>query len=170
MQIDFINQWYKNNNISMIQRTTVDRYFVPDVNIFYTSAAYRWYLTKSVKRQFTDSIYLVSVFGDFSSYETFASAAKEPKKSYYIIGYLDTTQGMQYDPKVDANHFTFFAKDKAGIKNKVIFNGEKPRDIEKSEQIVMMGYMDGDTFHCSKIQMKCPSKYKKDQVVVGKQG
>ena len=113
---------------------------------------------------------LISVFGDFSSYETFASAAKDPKKSYYIIGYLDTTQGMQYDPRIDANHFTFFAKDKSGLKNKVIFNGEKPRDIEKSEQIVMMGYMDGETFHCSKIQMKCPSKYKKDQIVVGKQG
>ena len=111
---------------------------------------------------------LISVFGDFSSYETFASAAKDPKKSYYIIGTLDTTQGMHYDPKVDANHFTFFAKDKAGTESKVIFNGEKPRDIEKSEQIVMMGYMDGDTFHCSKIQMKCPSKYKKDQVAVGK--
>lgn len=110
---------------------------------------------------------LISIFGDFSSYETFASAAKEPKKSYYIIGTLDTTQAMQYDPKVDANHFTFHAKDKAGNMNKVIFNGEKPRDIEKSEQIVMMGYMDEGTFHCSRIQMKCPSKYKKDQVAVG---
>jgi cytochrome c-type biogenesis protein CcmE len=111
---------------------------------------------------------LISIFGDFSSYETFASAAKEPKKSYYIIGTLDTTQSMHYDPKVDANHFTFYAKDKAGNPSKVIFNGEKPRDIEKSEQIVMMGYMDEGTFHCSRIQMKCPSKYKKDQVVVGK--
>ncbi|MCF8450417.1 MAG: cytochrome c maturation protein CcmE [Taibaiella sp.] len=113
---------------------------------------------------------LISVFGDFSSYETFASAAKEPKKSYYIIGTLDTTQAMHYDPRTDANHFTFVAKDKAGSKNKVIFNGEKPRDIEKSEQIVMMGYMDEGTFHCSRIQMKCPSKYKKDQIAVGNNG
>ncbi len=110
---------------------------------------------------------LISIFGDFSSYETFESAAREPRKSYYIIGNLDTTQAMHYDPKVDANHFTFFATDKAGNKSKVIFNGEKPRDIEKSEQIVMMGYMDGETFHCSRIQMKCPSKYKKDQIAVG---
>jgi hypothetical protein len=27
--------------------------------------------------------------------------------------------------------------------------------------------MDGTVFRCSKIQMKCPSKYKKDQVAVG---
>lgn len=110
---------------------------------------------------------LVSVFGDFSTYETFASAAKQPGKSYYVIGYLDKGKEMSYDPKVDANHFTFYAKDKSGNMNKVIFNGEKPRDIEKSEQIVMLGYLDGETFHCSRIQMKCPSKYKKDMVAVG---
>lgn len=111
---------------------------------------------------------LISIFGDFSTYETFASASKSPGKSYYIIGTLDKSQAMTYDPKVDANHFTFFAKDKAGNMNKVIFNGEKPRDIEKSEQIVMMGYTDGSVFHCSRIQMKCPSKYKKDMIAEGR--
>lgn len=110
---------------------------------------------------------LVSAFGSFSTYETFASAAKQPGKSYYVIGYLEKDKEMNYDPKVDANHFTFYAKDKAGNMNKVIFNGEKPRDIEKSEQIVMLGYLDGGTFHCSRIQMKCPSKYKKDMVAEG---
>jgi cytochrome c-type biogenesis protein CcmE len=110
---------------------------------------------------------LVSVFGDFSTYETFASAAKQPGKTYYVIGMLEKGKEMQYDPKVDANHFTFYAKDKAGNMNKVVFNGEKPRDIEKSEQIVMLGYLDAGTFHCSRIQMKGPSKYKKDMVAVG---
>ena len=110
---------------------------------------------------------LISVFGDFSSYETFTSASKHPGKNYYIIGTLEKNKEMTYDPKVDANHFIFFAKDKVGNMNKVIFNGEKPRDIEKSEQIVMMGYVDGQVFHCSRIQMKCPSKYKKDMVAVG---
>ena len=111
---------------------------------------------------------LISVFGDFSSYETFLSAAKKPGKNYYIIGTLEKSKEMTYDPKIDANHFTFYAKDKSGSMNKVIFNGEKPRDIEKSEQIVMMGAMDGDTFRCSRIQMKCPSKYKKDMVAEGR--
>ena len=113
---------------------------------------------------------LISVFGDFSSYETFTSAAQKPGKSYYIIGTLEKDKEMTYDPKVDANHFIFYAKDKAGNMNKVIFNGEKPRDIEKSEQIVMMGSMTGNEFHCSRIQMKCPSKYKKDMVAVGNNG
>jgi cytochrome c-type biogenesis protein CcmE len=110
---------------------------------------------------------IVSVFGDFSTYETFSSAAQKPGKKYYVIGQLEKGKDMVYDPIKDPNHFMFYAKDKAGNLNKVIFNGEKPRDIEKSEQIVMMGYEEGGTFHCSKIQMKCPSKYKKDMVAVG---
>ena len=110
---------------------------------------------------------LITSFGDFSTYVTFETAAKEPGKKYYVIGMLEKDKAMIYDPKADANHFTFFAKDKAGNVKKVIFNGEKPRDIEKSEQIVMMGYDEGGSFHCSRIQMKCPSKYKKDMVVEG---
>jgi len=110
---------------------------------------------------------VVTMFLDFSTYETFASASKQPGKTYYVIGMLQKDKGMEYDPLKDANHFTFYATDKAGNLNKVIFNGEKPRDIEKSEQIVMTGYEDNGTFHCSKIQMKCPSKYKKDMVAVG---
>jgi len=113
-------------------------------------------------------VVIVSSFGSLSSYETFASAAMHPGKKIYVIGYLQKDKEMIYDPKVDENHFTFFAKDKAGDLHKVVFNGEKPRDIEKSEQIVMMGYDEAGTFHCSRIQMKCPSKYKKDMVAEGK--
>ena len=111
---------------------------------------------------------LVTAFADFSTYETFNSVAKQPGKTYYVIGYLQKDSTMEYNPVKDPNHFMFYAKDKAGNMNKVIFNGEKPRDIEKSEQIVMMGYEDKGTFHCSRIQMKCPSKYKKDMVAEGK--
>jgi len=110
---------------------------------------------------------IVSMFGNFSTYETFASAGKQPGKPYHVIAVMDKSKGMVYDPKVDPNHFTFYAKDKAGNENKVIFNGAKPTDIEKSEQLVMKGYIQEGTFHCSGIQMKCPSKYKKDMVVEG---
>ncbi len=112
---------------------------------------------------------IASVFADFSTYETFGSASSHPGKTYYVIGNLQKDKDMIYDPKIDANHFTFFAKDKEGKMEKIIFNGEKPRDIEKSEQIVMQGSYDHEgKFHCSRIQMKCPSKYKKDMVAEGK--
>lgn len=109
---------------------------------------------------------IVSMFGDFSTYETFASAAQDEGSQYHVIGELVKDKQMVYDPVKDPNHFSFYVEDKGGNVNKVVFNGAKPTDIEKSEQIVMTGYMQGETFHCSKIQMKCPSKYKNDQIAV----
>jgi cytochrome c-type biogenesis protein CcmE len=107
-----------------------------------------------------------ATFLDFSTYETFGSAAKSEGKSFHVIGFLEKNKGIQYDPKTDPNSFTFYAKDKSGSLNKVIFTaGAPPRDIDKSEQLVMKGYMKGQTFYCSGIQMKCPSKYKKDMTV-----
>lgn len=106
---------------------------------------------------------IASTFADFSTYETFASASATPGKSYHVIGFLEKDKPMD---ATDPNRFTFYAKDKSGKVTKVIFNGGKPTDIEKSEQIVMKGFIDEKgEFHCAGIQMKCPSKYKKDQVV-----
>lgn len=110
---------------------------------------------------------VVGSYGKFSTYETFASAAEKPESTFHVVGFLDTTKGQQYDPIKDPNNFTFFAKDKKGATHKVIFNGTKPQDFERSEQLVMTGYMKDGNFHCSKIQMKCPSKYENDQIVIG---
>src|SRR5690606_30903488 len=113
---------------------------------------------------------IVSSFGDFSTYETFSSAAKNEGKSYHVIGFLEKDKPMIYDPVKDPNRFEFFVKDKGGKINKVIFSGAKPTDIERSEQIVMAGYMEGETFRCKKIQMKCPSKYKNEEIAIGTSG
>jgi cytochrome c-type biogenesis protein CcmE len=51
---------------------------------------------------------IVSSYGDASTYETFKVAAENPDREYHIVGKLDTTQQKYYDPKVDANYFTFF--------------------------------------------------------------
>lgn len=113
---------------------------------------------------------IAATFGDFSSYETFATAANEPGKQYHIIGELAKDKGMEYDPVKDPNYFSFFVEDKGGSVHQVVFNGAKPTDIEKSEQIVMTGHMDGEVFRCSKIQMKCPSKYENDQIAMASEG
>ncbi len=110
---------------------------------------------------------VVAMFADFSTYETFASAAKQPGRQFHVMGYLQKDKAMSYDPLKDPNKFTFFVKDKGGNVSEVQFTGAKPTDIEKSEQIVMSGHMDGSVFKCKQIQMKCPSKYKNDQIAVG---
>lgn len=112
---------------------------------------------------------ILSMVGDFSSYETFATAQEKPGKEFQIIGVLDTSENkMMYEPIKDANHFIFYAKDEAGKTSKVIFNGTKPQDFERSEKLTMTGAMNNGEFKCSKILMKCPSKYKTDQVAIGK--
>jgi len=111
---------------------------------------------------------ILSMVGDFSTYETFATADQKPGKEFQIIANLDTlTNKMHYDPIKDANHFVFYAKDEAGLSRKVVFNGTKPQDFERSEKLTMTGSMQNGEFKCSKILMKCPSKYKTDQVAVG---
>ncbi len=102
---------------------------------------------------------MVSLLGNFSSYETFASAAENPQKEFHVVGYLDTAQPMHYDPIEDPNKFTFYAKDQKGNTHKVVLHDSKPQDFEKSEQLVMIGKMQGEQFECSEILMKCPSKY-----------
>ncbi len=111
---------------------------------------------------------IVANFGKFGTYETFASAQAKPGTVYHVIGTLDSAKGMVYDPNIDANRFIFYAKDKEDGVHKVIFNGAKPQDFEKAEQLLMTGYMENGNFHCEKIQMKCPSKYQNDQIVVAK--
>lgn len=110
---------------------------------------------------------IVSKFGDFSTYETFTTAAQNPEKQFHVIGVLEGDRKIDYDPLIDPNHCSFLVRDKGGNVKKVIFNGAKPTDIEKSEQIVMKGKIEGDNFRCTQIQMKCPSKYKNDQIAVG---
>lgn len=115
------------------------------------------------------SIAIISAtFLDFSTYETFTTAAKKNAPAH-VMGVLDKSQPLVYDPVKDPNRCTFYVKDKQGTIKEVVFNGAKPTDIEKSEQLVMSGRMVGDQFHCNSIQMKCPSKYKKESVVVGGQ-
>jgi cytochrome c-type biogenesis protein CcmE len=52
--------------------------------------------------------------------------------------------------------------DQAGKRSKVLYNNAKPTDIERSEGIDLNGYMRNGYFECTKLQMKCPSKYKDD--------
>lgn len=109
---------------------------------------------------------IVSMTGDYSRYETFASAADSPAKDFHIVGELVEDEELYYNPEEDPNYFSFYLKDKAGAERKVVFNGAKPQDFERSEQIVLTGGMDGDVFMASKILMKCPSKYVEDELEV----
>ncbi|ETZ23316.1 cytochrome c maturation protein CcmE [Pedobacter sp. V48] len=113
--------------------------------------------------------FLVSLNADTNSYSTFTEAAKDPKE-FHVMGYWEKEKGTYYDAQKDANHFAFYMKDQKGSVNKVVYNGTKPQDFERSEKLVLIGKMKDDTFYASKILMKCPSKYNNDLVEVKKDG
>ncbi|MFN5363918.1 MAG: cytochrome c maturation protein CcmE [Bacteroidota bacterium] len=46
----------------------------------------------------------------------------------------------------------------------------KPQDFERSESIVLTGEMSGDVFQASEMLLKCPSKYKDQEVYVREKG
>jgi len=101
---------------------------------------------------------IISMIGDYSRYETFATAAAA-NSEFHIVGQLVRQDEMEYNPEKDPNYFSFYLKDKAGEERKVVFRDTKPTDFERAEQIVLTGKMVGNEFHASKILMKCPSKY-----------
>ena len=76
---------------------------------------------------------------------------------------------MVYDPEEDPNSFSFFLRDMNGDERKVILKAAKPQDFEMSEQIVVTGKMAGDDFVATDILMKCPSKYKDEEVYIRSQ-
>lgn len=109
---------------------------------------------------------IITLASDYSQYETFTSAQGETNKDFQVVGYLVKDKEMYYDPQKDPNYFTFWMKDKDSVQCKVILYSPKPQDFERTEQIVAVGRMKEDEFEAKSILMKCPSKYKQDQLVV----
>jgi cytochrome c-type biogenesis protein CcmE len=82
---------------------------------------------------------------DLTTYETFNSAQQKTNKFVVVKVKLDKTAPVEYDQVKNPNLTTFYAVD---------------HDGNKSEGIDLNGYMRDGYFECTKLQMKCPSKYK----------
>ncbi|MFY9308356.1 MAG: cytochrome c maturation protein CcmE [Bacteroidia bacterium] len=102
---------------------------------------------------------ILTTLGNTSSYASFSEAAQAPDNEFHVVGKFNKDKGSVYEPQVNANLFTFYMIDNKGQEKKVILNKNKPQDFERSEQIVLIGKMQGDDFVASEILMKCPSKY-----------
>ncbi len=95
-----------------------------------------------------------------SSYASFNESSKSPGSEFHIVGKLDKSKDMVYNPQKDVNLFTFYMIDNQGTERKVFLHENKPQDFERSEQVVVIGKTKGtDEFDANKILMKCPSKY-----------
>lgn len=108
-------------------------------------------------------IILSTAAEDMSTYSTFADAAHSSKK-VKVVGKLAKDKEMYYNPEKDPNYFSFYVTDAGGEAHKVVLLQEKPQDFELSEQIVLTGKMKGSEFVATDVLMKCPSKYKDEEV------
>ncbi|MGV3557093.1 cytochrome c maturation protein CcmE domain-containing protein [Larkinella arboricola] len=116
---------------------------------------------------------IISTAGDASSYVSFTQAAEMAqsgeKDGVHVVGKLTKdAQGqitnMVYQPQIDPNHFEFTLVDNENRTQKVVYNAPKPQDFDRSEQVVVIGTMNGDHFQADKILLKCPSKYQENKL------
>lgn len=108
---------------------------------------------------------LTSAADDMSTYATFVDAQQSGER-VKIAGQLSKDKEMYYNPEEDPNYFSFYIKDAEGDERKVVLLSEKPQDFELSEQIVLTGSMKGEEFVATDMLMKCPSKYKDEEVYI----
>ncbi len=108
---------------------------------------------------------LMSLSNDVSTFTTFSEAITSGKV-VKISGQLSKDKEMHYDPQTDPNYFTFYMKDSQEQERKVILLSAKPQDFERSESIVLTGKMQGEDFLASDMLMKCPSKYKDEEIYI----
>lgn len=107
---------------------------------------------------------LVMSSKNFSTFATFEMASQTSSR-VKIVGQLSIEDPVIYEPEKNANIFTFYLIDQDGKKKKVVLNEPKPRDFEKSEEIVVTGKLnEDDVFYASEILLKCPSKYAEEKL------
>ncbi len=102
---------------------------------------------------------IVYSLGSNASYANFSEAISNPDTEYHVVGKLNKIPPVNYDPKINADECSFFMTDNKGLEKKVVLHKSVPQDFQKSEQIVVIGKMQGADFHANDILMKCPSKY-----------
>tara|TARA_B100000401_G_scaffold5706_1_gene3606 strand:- start:217 stop:621 length:405 start_codon:yes stop_codon:yes gene_type:complete len=118
-------------------------------------------------------IIIISTFGDASTYVTF-SKAKDVYESgsltkFHVVGKLNKDDDnnieglMKSDDKMS---FTFQMIDEDGMKEKVFYGEPMPPDFLLSEQVVVIGGYENNTFIADDILLKCPSKYTEENIKI----
>ncbi|AKD03041.1 cytochrome c maturation protein CcmE [Pontibacter korlensis] len=118
-------------------------------------------------------VIIMSSVGDASTYVSFGEAIERAEDGdmtkVHVVGRLKKDMqghivGMNYDPLVDPNYFTFMLVDTNRVEQKVVYFNPKPQDFERSEQVVITGNMQNNVFVADKILLKCPSKYVEKEI------
>ena len=104
---------------------------------------------------------------DVSTYSNFQEAISSGER-VKVVGKLVKEKPMEYQPEVNPNVFKFYMTDSKGHEKRIVLAKAKPQDFERSEQIVVTGTIKGNDFYADEILMKCPSKYKEEEIKINK--
>ncbi|MCR9249754.1 MAG: cytochrome c maturation protein CcmE [bacterium] len=115
---------------------------------------------------------IISTTGDASSYKNFTEAKEMAEggnnSAIHVVGTLkkvnDQVVGIQESP--DKLSFYFTMVDQNNVEQKVFRPDPMPTDFLRSEQVVVIGSYREETFVADKILLKCPSKYKEEEVKI----
>ena len=108
---------------------------------------------------------LISASKDVTTYANFDQAARSGER-VKLVGQLVKDRPVEYNPEKDPNYLAFYLRDEADDIRRVVLHTGKPQDFERSEQIVLTGQMKGETFEAADMLLKCPSKYKDQEIYV----
>lgn len=105
---------------------------------------------------------------DSSTYADLGQAFAEPGKEFHVVGTLDRSQPVVYEPSMNASLTEFHINDLKGRNCRVKLAMPKPTDLDRSERVVLIGSADADgTFHAQNMLLKCPSKYNEENKIEG---
>lgn len=113
-------------------------------------------------------VVVISSSGDVSTYATFQQAQSRTE-DVKVVGQLSKDKPITYDPENNPNEFSFYMTDNDAIEKLVVVHKPKPQDFEMSEQIVVTGKISDGQFEASDLLMKCPSKYKNEEIAIKEQ-
>jgi cytochrome c-type biogenesis protein CcmE len=78
------------------------------------------------------------------------------------VGQWIQDRGYSYNRQKDL--FTFYMKDSTQHVEQVHYYDPKPTNFESAEKVVVVGQYQQEGFVAKRILMKCPSKYKNNQL------
>lgn len=114
---------------------------------------------------------IIITAGDASTYVTFSQAKKMSEngknKKIHVVGHLKkgpSGEVVELKPSGDMLSVSFTMIDNEGKEQRVYYNEPMPPDLEKSEQVVVIGSYQEDLFIADKILLKCPSKYQEEEI------
>ncbi len=105
--------------------------------------------------------FMSNLFSEASIYTDFTKAESLNKK-VHVVGKWTRRDDYFYDSQRDV--LDFWMADSLQREVKVRFHDPMPANFESAEKIVVIGKMEDGHFEADHIQMKCPSKYNKEEI------